>query len=138
MSYYETACFPISQLKSKIVKDLYPFTRIQSKQIVKKDRKNRLQITLLNRNNDRKQFSFLLSVQYAAPPSASLHNGDNPSAVGVEKNKYYINTQSFENAVAAHKKMVNMQNELDAQLFEDLDLGSGDGLSRNPDDLEIE
>lgn len=108
MSYYEDKCFPASQLKTKIGQELYPFVNIQSKTIVKKDKRNRLQLVLQSRTGERKTISLLLSIEY--PPKGTDGTG----------NKYFINTQSFENVVEGHKKMNIMQKELDSQIFEDI------------------
>lgn len=124
MSYYEDKCFPASQLKTKIGQELYPFVNIQSKTIVKKDKRNRLQLVLQSRTGERKTISLLLSIEY--PPSFPSAEGQSKvfesktgSATGTG-NKYFINTQSFENVVEGHKKMNIMQKELDSQIFEDI------------------
>jgi hypothetical protein len=118
LSYYETACFPISKLKSKIQEGLYPFTNIHSKSIVKKEKKNRLQLTLANRNGERKQVSLLLSVEYGKDGA---------------KNKYFINTMSWDNVVVAYNKLVSMQKELDEELLD----GPLSELERMRDDDDI-
>ena len=106
-TYYEAKCFPISQLKKKIEQDLYPFNKIEKKAIVKKEKKNRLSLTLQNRDGDRKTVSLLLSVQYAEKNTQN------------EKNKYFINTMSWDNVVAAFKRLQAMQKELDEELLND-------------------
>jgi hypothetical protein len=121
MSYYDEKCFPISNLKTKIQEGLYPFTNIHAKSIVKKDKKNRLQLTLANRNGERKTVSLLLSVEYGKDGT---------------KNKYFINTMSWDNVVVAYKKLVSMQNELDEELKDGaiFQMENGSQLMRNDDD----
>ena len=106
MSYYEEKCFPVSMLRSKIASDLYPYTRIVQKTIVKKDRKNRLQLVMATNTGERKTFSLMMSVQY--PEKGS--NG---------KNKYYINKQSWSNVVEGLQKVLRMQEELNSEIFDD-------------------
>lgn len=110
--YYADECFTIATLQGKLIKDFYPFTKIQNKQIIKKDRKNRLVLNLEDKNGNRKNLSLLLSVEYPKLNPDGSYNRTTPP-------KFHINKKSFDNAVEALKNHQALEKELNKQFSSD-------------------
>ena len=110
--YYSSECFAVKDLAAMLKKDFYPFTKIQSKHIVKKDRKNRIVLNLEDMHGNRKNLSLLLSVEYPPiNPDGSLNKTTPP--------KFHINKKSFSNAVEALRNHQALEREMNKQFGSD-------------------
>ena len=103
MSYYETECFPLRELKARVKDNLYPFINIERKTIIRKDGRYRVQLTLTTRQGDKKNISLLLSID---------RNDGKPPV-------YYVNNKSFDNITKSIQKINEMQKELDGIMEND-------------------
>lgn len=106
--YYKDECFAVKDLAAMLKKDFYPFTKIESKHIVKKDRKFRIVLNLEDMNRNRKNLSLLLSVEYPPiNPDGSLNKTTPP--------KFHINKKSFSNACEALRNHQALEREMNKQ-----------------------
>lgn len=123
-SYYDEFCFPVSLIKGKIRKSFYPYSEIEQKTVTRKEGKTRLNLTLKNvKTNERKYISLLLCVK-----KNKDENGKQLSPP-----QYYIHTKSFENAIDSHKRLKDMQDDLNREIELSLDVGD-----INPENVDFE